>query len=67
VIITEQYFDHEKLDVYQAAIGFVVLVDEIIPTLPRGQAYLVDQIQRAASSIALNIAEGAGELIKLCK
>ena len=26
----EKYFDHEKLDVYQAAIGFVVLVDEII-------------------------------------
>ena len=57
----EKYFDHEKLDVYRAAIGFVILVDEIIPTLPRGRAYLVDQIQRAASSIALNIAEGAGE------
>ena len=57
----EKYFDHEKLDVYRAAIRFVVLVDEIIPTLPRGRAYLVDQIQRAASSIALNIAEGAGE------
>ena len=57
----EKYFDHEKLDVYQAAIEFVVLVDEMIPTLPKGRAYLVDQLQRAASSIALNIAEGAGE------
>jgi len=56
-----KYFDHEKLDVYRAAIEFVVLVDQLIIDLPRGRAYLVDQIQRAACSIALNIAEGAGE------
>jgi len=31
----EKYFDHEKLDVYQAAIEFVVLVDKMIPTSPR--------------------------------
>ena len=54
----EKYFDHEKLDVYQAAIEFVVLVDEMIPTLPKGRAYLVDQLQRAASSIALNLSTG---------
>ncbi len=57
----EKYFDHEKLDVYRATIEFVILTDKIISTLPKGRAYLVDQIQRAASSIALNIAEGAGE------
>ena len=56
-----KYFDHEKLDVYRAAIAFVVLVDEIIANLPRGRAYLADQLQRAGSSIPLNIAEGAGE------
>jgi four helix bundle protein len=55
------YFDFEKLDVYRAAIAFVVLVDEINRSLPRGRAYLVDQLQRASSSIPLNIAEGAGE------
>jgi len=54
-------FDHERLDVYRAAIEFVVLSDEILKELPRGRAYLVDQLQRAGSSIALNIAEGAGE------
>ena len=54
-------FDHEKLDVYRVAIEFVMLVDEIVEHFPRGRAYLVDQLQRAAASIPLNIAEGAGE------
>ena len=53
--------DHEKLTVYQTAIEFVILADEIIEHLPRGRAYLSDQLQRAALSIPLNIAEGAGE------
>lgn len=53
--------DHEKLTVYQVAIEFVVLADEVIEHLPRGRAYLSDQLQRAALSIPLNIAEGAGE------
>jgi four helix bundle protein len=53
--------DHEKLDVYQAAIDLVVLIDEIIEHLPRGRGYLADQFQRAALSVPLNIAEGAGE------
>ena len=56
------YFDHERLDVYQAALKFVVLTNEIIENLPRGRAYLADQFQRASTSILLNIAEGAGEL-----
>ena len=55
------YFDHEKLDVYQIAIEFVILADEIVQHLPRGRGYLSDQLQRAATSISLNIAEGAGE------
>lgn len=56
-----KYFDHERLDVYSAAIDFVVLADDVVEQLPRGRAYLSDQLQRAATSIALNIAEGAGE------
>lgn len=55
------YLDHEKLDVYRCAIQFVVLADEIVDNLPRGRAYIADQLRRAASSISLNIAEGAGE------
>ena len=53
--------DHEKLTVYQTAIEFVILADEVIEHLPRGRVYLSDQLQRAALSIPLNIAEGAGE------
>lgn len=54
-------FDHEKLTVYQVAIEFVILADEVVEGLPRGRAYLSDQLRRAALSISLNIAEGAGE------
>ena len=54
-------FDHEKLDVYRAAIEFVALSNSIVESLPRGRSYLADQLQRAATSIPLNIAEGAGE------
>jgi four helix bundle protein len=54
-------FDHERLDVYQAAIDFVVLANDVVERLPRGRGYLADQLQRAATSIPLNIAEGAGE------
>ena len=53
--------DHEKLDVYHASIDLVALVDEIVELLPRGRGYLADQFQRAAMSVPLNIAEGAGE------
>ena len=55
------YFDHEKLDVYKVSIEFVIISNEIAEQLPRGKSYLADQLQRASSSISLNIAEGAGE------
>ena len=55
------YFDHEKLDVYQAAIDLVTLINSVVENLPRGRAYLADQLQRAGTSVPLNVAEGAGE------
>jgi four helix bundle protein len=54
--------DHEKLIVYQVAMEFVIFANETVSQLPKGKAYLNDQLQRAALSISLNIAEGAGEL-----
>lgn len=54
-------FDHDRLDVYHAVIDFVGLAGEIVEALPRGRAYVKDQLSRAALSIATNLAEGAGE------
>lgn len=58
-----QQFDHEKLDVYQTAVEWVVLAQDIVMAMldDKGNGSLADQLQRAASSITLNIAEGAGE------
>jgi four helix bundle protein len=58
---TSSMLDHEKLDVYQCAIQFVALAFQIIEQLPRGHSSLADQFRRAAISIPLNIAEGAGK------
>jgi four helix bundle protein len=51
----------ERLDVFNAAVDFAVHADGIAGSFGRGRAYLADQLRRAASSIVLNIAEGAGE------
>jgi four helix bundle protein len=53
--------DHEKLDVYQCALRFAALVFQILQNVPRGHSELADQLKRAAMSIPLNIAEGAGK------
>ncbi|HWV58403.1 MAG TPA: four helix bundle protein [Longimicrobiales bacterium] len=54
-------FHHEKMDVYRASIEFLTLAARLAEGIPRGNGYVTDQLQRAAMSIALNIAEGAGE------
>lgn len=54
-------FDHERLDAYKTALEFLVMADETASAMPQGRAYLAAQLRRAACSIALNIAEGAGE------
>jgi four helix bundle protein len=50
----------QKLDVYRCAIEFLALAAEVCAEVPRGNAALLDQLRRAASSIPLNIAEAAG-------
>ena len=57
-----EYFDHEKLDVYQQALEFVADVNMTTPGIPRGYSYVKTQLQRAALSVVLNIAEGSGEM-----
>jgi four helix bundle protein len=54
----------KRLDVYRAALEFLVLADDTIEHLPRGRSHLADQLGRAGRSIVLNIAEGAGKFSK---
>ena len=54
------YFDHEKLDVYQEAIAFCGWVGEFLTTIS-SKAAAKDQLDRASTSIPLNIAEGNGK------
>ena len=57
------YFNHEKLEVYQMAIGFNVWLSKIMENVKRNNN-IMDQIDRAAISIPLNIAEGNGKSSK---
>jgi len=50
-----------KLDVYERALEFAALVNSWLVPTPHGHCDLVEQLQRAADSVVLNIAEGAGE------
>ncbi len=54
-------FDFEKLDVFTVAVDMVDCVDAIAHALPSGRSYMRNQLRRAANSVPLNIAEGAGE------
>ena len=53
-------FDHEKLSGYQEAIRFAAWADALLKTLPKNLS-AHDQLDRASTSIALNIAEGNGK------
>ena len=56
------YFDHERLDVYRVAIEFVVWAQELNDRLPVGKrGSAAKQLERATTSIPLNIAEGNGK------
>ncbi|MFN3652018.1 MAG: four helix bundle protein [Armatimonadota bacterium] len=55
--MTDPIFDHEKLRVYQEAILFVTWWTSTADRAP-GRLAVRDQIDRASTSIPLNIAEG---------
>jgi four helix bundle protein len=54
------HFDHEKLDVYREAIAFCGWVGEFLASIS-AKAAAKDQLNRASTSIPLNIAEGNGK------
>ena len=59
--------DHERLDVYELALEFVVQANGIIEGMRRGRSHWADQFTRASLSIVLNLAEGAGKHGRLDK
>lgn len=57
-------FIFEKLVVYQEAVNLAEKISKLTEGFPRGSYYLSDQLNRAVTSIALNIAEGNGRYHK---
>ena len=56
----EHWFDHEKLEVYREAIAFVAWLSAVLEGAVR-VGDVKDQLDRASTSIPLNIAEGNGK------
>jgi four helix bundle protein len=53
--------DHRQLEVWQRGMNYVVRLYEFSADLPADERYnLTSQLRRAAVSVPLNIAEGAG-------
>lgn len=59
-------FGYEKLEVWQEAVDWACRVISIVDHLgsPRNHYRLVEQLEAAASSVAMNIAEGKGRYSK---
>src|SRR5438552_1395443 len=58
--MSETWFDHEKLDVYREAIAFIAWLTTLVQETAR-LGEVKDQLDRASTSIPLNIAEGNGK------
>lgn len=52
---------HEDSHIYQRALELIDVTKAATDKLPVGFAFLADQMRRAASSVALNFAEGCGK------
>ena len=53
-------FDHEKLHVYQRSLNFITWTTDLLERVP-SKLSVHSQIDRASTSIPLNIAEGNGK------
>jgi four helix bundle protein len=54
------FFDHEKLFAYQRSIEFVAWSSDLLENIPT-KLSVADQLDRASTSVPLNIAEGNGK------
>ena len=53
-------FDHEKLQVYHDSLAFISWLEVLLQNVPKSFSAR-DQLDRASTSIALNLAEGNGK------
>jgi four helix bundle protein len=58
--MSRRLFDHERLKVYQESLRFAAWAGPLIDELP-GKLAAKDQLDRASTSIVLNLAEGNGK------
>ena len=58
----EERFDFEKLVVFQKALQAHQIISALLANPPRRSASILDHLDRAATSILLNIAEGSGKV-----
>ena len=58
--VLECWFDHEKLEAYREAVAFVAWLSTILEG-PMRIGEVKDQLDRASTSVPLNIAEGNGK------
>jgi four helix bundle protein len=56
----QYWFSHEKLQVYQESIAFIAWSSALLEPMTRA-GDVKDQIDRASTSVVLNIAEGNGK------
>ena len=54
----ESLFDHEKMEVYRVALEYLAFLHGALKNFPSGSADLRDHLDRAGTSITLNIPEG---------
>jgi four helix bundle protein len=52
-------FPHTRLEVFRVALEMAAQAKAVADRIPRGHRSLADQLLRAASSVVLNIGEGA--------
>ena len=56
-------FDHERLEVYHESLRFIHWLEPLLERLPKSIS-VRDQLDRASTSIPLNVAEGNGKFTK---